>query len=249
MGCQRGLDHYKDWQKDLVARKRDHKAKYKELRDAVPADKQGEYDRKLWPELENAYILTLRRFNLEPNLFCQTYADFSDNHWATLLRHYNILERHYENALKLKAPVPTWKDPLATLKNFCKGFTAACSPTECVKRVNEAKHGLALRQVYRLFFKNRGKTKKHVVWMHGVANSGKSQFIRRLREIFGVDEVDWRGEWLPVRQRSNAHIKTQMVTCEEFNHLNAFSGRGKQVTKLLFEGEGASVRENLYKGF
>ena len=61
--------------------------------------------------------------------------------------------------------------------------------------------------------------------------------------------MDWRQEWLPIRKRSNPHLKTQLVTCEEFNFANAFREGNRQVTKLLFEGESPSVREGLYKPF
>ena len=91
--------------------------------------------------------------------------------------------------------------------------------------------------------------KKHAIWINGTRNAGKSSFIRRLRMIFACDEVDWRGPWLPVRDRSNPELKNQIVTCEEFNPLNALSPEGVQVTKLLFEGTGASIRSGLYKQF
>lgn len=51
----------------------------------------------------------------------------------------------------------------------------------------------------------------------GSANAGKSIFIRMMRSIFGSDEVDWRGAYLPVRKRNRTDLKTQIVTCEEFN--------------------------------
>ena len=115
-GCERGKAHYREWQQGLENRKREQKAMYKSLREALPAEKRGEYDAQLWSQLEQSYILSLRRFNLEPNRFCQNYQDFSDNHWITLVKHYNVLEKHYENALKLKAPVQVREAPLDTLK-------------------------------------------------------------------------------------------------------------------------------------
>ena len=91
------------------------------------------------------------------------------------------------------------------------------------------------------------KMKKHLIWIMGKPDSGKSSFIRRVRKIFGADEVDWRGIYLPVRKRSNPTIKTQVVTCEEFNYVNALNQEGRQTCKLLFEGEGAPIRSGLYK--
>ena len=49
-----------------------------------------------------------------------------------------------------------------------------------------------------------------MVWIYGAANAGKSKFIRRLRSIFGSDEVDWRGEYLPLKTSNRAELKTQL---------------------------------------
>jgi adenylylsulfate kinase-like enzyme len=45
--------------------------------------------------------------------------------------------------------------------------------------VNGAGHGRILRSVANLLF--GPKTKQRTIWLTGVANSGKSQFIRRIR--------------------------------------------------------------------
>lgn len=113
--------------------------------------------------------------------------------------------------------------------------------------MNDAGHGRLLRATHNLLFGE--KTKRRTVWISGVASSGKSMFIRRLRSIFGSDEVDWRGVYLPVKKRYNGNIKTQLVTCEEFSFKNAFSDANYHVTKMLFEGEGANVRKDLYAQF
>lgn len=61
--------------------------------------------------------------------------------------------------------------------------------------------------------------------------------------------MDWRGIYLPVRERSNPLIKTQLITCEEFSFKNAFSDPNYHVTKMLFEGEGTLARPDLYAQF
>jgi nicotinamide riboside kinase len=78
--------------------------------------------------------------------------------------------------------------------------------------------------------------KKKVLWIGGKASAGKSFFIRRLREIFSGDEVTWRGEYLPVRYSTRDDIKTQLVTCEEFNFHTALGPQTVETTKLMFEG-------------
>ena len=116
-----------------------------------------------------------------------------------------------------------------------------------MRLVARAGHGRLLRGIARLLFGK--KSKKRVVWVFGNPNSGKSQFIRRLRSILGSDEVSWRGAYLPVKERNRSDLVTQVVTCEEFNFKHAFAEGTLEVTKLLFEGEGASVRKDLYAMF
>lgn len=77
---------------------------------------------------------------------------------------------------------------------------------DCVRLVDEAGHGHLLRAVVNLIFAER--TKKRTIWVTGVANSGKSMFMRRLRTVFASDEVDWRGVYLPVKIRSQPLVKT-----------------------------------------
>ena len=91
------------------------------------------------------------------------------------------------------------ESPLDTLRQYCETNSISVSPVECARRINGARHGKALRSLWRLIIEKK-RTKVHVAWLYGVASSGKSMLVRRLREIFGGDEVDWRGQYLPVRR-------------------------------------------------
>ena len=110
-----------------------------------------------------------------------------------------------------------------------------------------AGHGTVLREITRLLFEKKSKTR--TLWLCGVANSGKSIFIRLLDLIFASDEVDWRGPYLPITRRNKDKIKTQILSSEEFNFGEAFSDKNLNVTKLLMEGRGASIRNDLYASF
>jgi hypothetical protein len=113
-------------------------------------------------------------------------------------------------------------------------------PIECLKAINEVNHGRALRAVFRFLIRDMSPelkgSKKKVLWIGGPPSTGKSFFIRRLRKIFAGDEVDWRGEYLPVRISNRPEICPQLVTCEEFNFQTALGPQTLQTTKLLFEG-------------
>ena len=205
-------------------------------------------DKHLWNELEQEYILTLRRFPLEPNEFARAKGELSEAHWSTVLKNWRFLTQHFQSAQEIQRKKPVFEDPRTTLQEYCKGNEVAIDPIQCVETISKAGHGRILRSVWRLLLSGK-KTKCSVAWMHGIASSGKSQFIRRLRSIFSSDEVDWRGPYLPVRKRNREDIQTQIVTCEEFSFINAFRPDSLHVTKLLFEGEGASVRKGLYQNF
>ena len=116
------------------------------------------------------------------------------------------------------------------MRQYCASNSVSLSPIACIKKVVEAGHGRVIRSVYRLMFPEV-KTKKKVAWIYGEANAGKSKFIRRIRKIFGSDEVDWRGEYLPLKERNRPDLKTQIVTCEEFSIVNAFKPGCLHVTK------------------
>ena len=80
------------------------------------------------------------------------------------------------------------------------------------------------------------QTKTRTLWISGIANSGKSMFIRLLNQIFASDAVDWKGPYLPISKRNKAGIKTQILSSEEFDFAEAFSDKNRAVTKLLMEG-------------
>ena len=75
-----------------------------------------------------------------------------------------------------------------------------------MKLVISAGHGTILREITRLLV--GPKTKERTLWISGVANSGKSMFIRFLNMIFASDEVDWRGCYLPIKKRNKEEIMT-----------------------------------------
>lgn len=68
----------------------------------------------------------------------------------------------------------------------------------------DAGHGTVLRQITRLLFERASKAR--TLWISGVANSGKSIFIRLLNQIFASHEVDWRGLYLPIRKKNKEGI-------------------------------------------
>ena len=87
----------------------------------------------------------------------------------------------------------------------------------------------------------------HVLWLCGKASAGKSYFIRRLRKIFASSEVAWKGEYIPSSNHTRPEIKTQLVTCEEFDFHTAFGPSTLETTKLLFEGQSGLTRPGPYK--
>jgi len=139
--------------------------------------------------------------------------------------------------------------PADTLRKYCAEHTAALEPADCLRAIERAHHGCALRSVCRLLIKDWQSTKKHVLWLAGRASTGKSFFIRRLSPILGTKEVAWRGDYLPEQSTSRPELKTQLVTCEEFDFHTAFGPSTIETTKLLFEGRSGFTRVGPYQQF
>ena len=205
-------------------------------------------ERSLYRSLEDKYILQCFRFPIEPCDFVFDEEEAGgDSHLIPCLKLYPKLKSHYQSILEVKNPKKFYEDPTTTLGAYCANNTVSFSPIACLRKITDAGHGKILRSVYRLLIAERGKTKKHVIWIYGEPNAGKSTIIRMLRKIFGSDEVDWRGAYLPLKERHRPELKTQIVTCEEFSSANAFKGDCIHVTKLLFEGQGALIRTGLFQ--
>lgn len=187
--------------------------------------------------LEDKYILQCFRFPIEPGQFVLDEEEVGGNpHLIVCMKIYTKLKTYYEHITEIKKPIKQFEEPEITLKEYCASNTVKLSSILCLKQIIGAGHGRILRSVFRLLIAERGMTKKHVAWIYGEANAGKSNFIRRLRKIFGSDEVDWRGEYLPLKERNRRDLKTQIVTCEEFSATNALKTSCIHVTKMLFEG-------------
>ena len=133
-----------------------------------------------------------------------------------------------------------------TLKKFVEANKTDKSPLQCLRLVNKAHgHARAVRGLYRILLSGQDY-KKHVVWLNGVPNSGKSQLIKRAFGIFASQSVSWRGEFMPVSEVNLPELVPQLVTATEFNLNTALDPKNLPTTKNLFEGEGANVRDKLY---
>ena len=151
-------------------------------------------------KMEDEYILTCKRFPIEPGDFIRSQEEqYGDAHYIAGVKLHQKLVQHYESILKIARKKPVDEAPLDTLRQFCEFNAASISPIECARRISRSHHGRVLRSVYRLLIA-RQSNKKFVIWIYGIASSGKSRLIRRLRQLFSGDEVDWRGQYLPVRK-------------------------------------------------
>ena len=159
---------------------------------------------KLREELERKYIIQCERFPIEVADFIK--AEHQENGEDYLVAAMKISERlksHKKMLDEMRFEKPRYELPQTTLEMFCENNSVAISPIECVMRINNCEHGRVLRSVWKLLIGDYGKTKKHVSWLHGVANSGKSQFMRTIGKIFGSDKVSWWGIYLPVSPPRN----------------------------------------------
>ena len=170
---------------------------------------KGAFKKGLLHELEDKYILTCKRFPIHPADFLnQESAEHGEEHYLALIKIYKKLEEHYQTHLKIQNHNRIEEDPEETLQKYCDSHSVSLSPIECARRINNAHHGRILRSVYRVLIGDRSCSKVHVCWMYDEPSSGKSQFIRRIRKIFSGDEVEWRGQYLPVTMTNRPDMKT-----------------------------------------
>jgi len=206
----------------------------------------------IWKEVEERYVNALIRTPVEPSVWINDEFPKTDSECAPIRALFikgklKMFKDYYNAAVELDTVQPQFEDVEETLQKYVASRGAIQSDVDCLKLVTLAGHGKIVREIVRLMFGDR--TKERTIWISGVANSGKSMLIRRIREIFASDEVDWRGVYMPIRYRNLPQIKTQLLTCEEFNFKDAFADNNLAVTKLLMEGEGASVRKDLFAQF
>ena len=70
-----------------------------------------------------------------------------------------------------------------TLADYNDENCSELNKAECYDKVINADHGDCMHAVNNVWFK-REDPKKHLVWLYGKRNSGKSSFIKYLEQIF-----------------------------------------------------------------
>lgn len=73
--------------------------------------------------------------------------------------------------------------------------------TDYIKLVSDAGHGECLDAIYRLFFE-RKDTKKNLVWLYGVSNSGKTTLIKHLETIFCCQDFNFLDKYATLEEPS-----------------------------------------------
>lgn len=238
--------------KATMDRKRDNKWLIKQCQVADKREDKQKAQAILWADVEERYLNTLIRAPVSPvtwvnDEYPKTDADNAIVRKLLIKGKLKPMKEYHQHALALEAVEPVFEEIGETLEKYIASHGIIQTDMECLRLVVDAGHGKIVRELTRLMFGAR--TKVRTLWISGVANSGKSMLIRRLRSIFASDEVDWRGVYMPVRERNMPDIKSQLLTCEEFNFKEAFADGNLAVTKLLMEGEGANVRKDLFAQF
>ena len=185
---------------------------------------------------------------MTPADYVKDTETISDRHRITLYKIYARLKLHFETYGEVSKTGARAEEPRVTLKNFCESHAVSVLPIECVRRVNRAGHGRALRATCRMLFRAR-RDKRHLVWIYGPGSSGKTEYILKLHDIFAGDSVVFQGNYLPIQSTTRPDLFKQVVVSHEFNFKNAFKDDCLDITKQLFEGRGGLVRTGLYRQF
>ena len=122
-------------------------------------------------------------------------------------------------------------------------------PLECYKLVESAGHEACIQTVFNTFF-DRNDTKKNVVYIHGIASSGKTTFIELIESIFHCQYIEWQYDHVCSQPQSRPQgFKTQIVLCPELAVWACFSTRNVNKTLQFFEGKGCFVKPNLFEKY
>lgn len=192
----------KDLRHASDSRKRDDKRLFKELKDAEKPEDKSRALNKLFEEIIDRYSGVLIRCIIIPKQWLNAEFPIHDPDNEVIYKglikgKIQRMNDCHKNAIDLMSPESIWENEILTLKNFVDQHGTEHDPIDCVRLVSNSGHGQLLRATVNLLFGER--TKKRTIWITGMANSGKSMFVRRLRTIFASDEVDWRGVYLPVK--------------------------------------------------
>ena len=99
-----------------------------------------------------------------------------------------FLEKMYQNKQKFFGS----GEPTYTLEETLEKFTSEndCEVDDPVKAVDDAGHGEFLRATHEIFIE-RNDPKKHLVWLYGKRNAGKSTFIKMFEGIFSCQRIQF----------------------------------------------------------
>ena len=89
------------------------------------------------------------------------------------------------------------ESPLVTIRIMAETFAVNIVAREAIKKIVEAGHLQILLYSFMALFGT--DTKKKCLWLVGVANSGKSSFVRLLSQILATDEVVFKSGLLPLQ--------------------------------------------------
>ena len=142
--------------------------------DHVASRRKETFDAK--EEIEQKYLVELERAGNKVNLemFLDEVMNESTVKFQAGVKIYRTLKNYEENFKEIRPPVLEKESLEDTLRKFCSSNSVKKSPLECAQLINHSHHGRILRSVYRLFLDSSVDDKRHVCWMYGGANSGKS---------------------------------------------------------------------------
>ena len=105
-----------------------------------------------------------------------------------------------------------------------------------------------LEAIYKIFFERKSH-KKNLVWLYGPPNTGKTTLIKALEQIFCTQDFNFQEKYCVLQEPSKKDCEVQLLVSKEFEVDHAFSANNYTQMKRMFEGLGASVRNNLFHEF
>ncbi len=193
--------------------------------------------------LEKEFYFRCKNERVTVKAFYESKSNFPDEQF--------LLAKHMEKFDKLYAAKVTFHGedrPCYTLEDTLEMYMEEHPPPKgrnCLKDIVDAGYGHVLAILVVWLFRRKEK-KKNLMWIRGPPSTGKTDFLKRLRDIFCCVNFNFKQNYVVVSNPTKDQ-SPQIVLSMEFDVRQAFTESNFNNMLTMFEGDGAKVRNNLYQ--
>ena len=195
--------------------------------------------------LEREFFTSCRDDRITVKQFYELKSKCPDEAWL-VAKYMDRFEKLHETKLKLHGT----GRPSYTMEETLELFLEGHPPPEnlnCLKVIADAGYGPCLAQLVVWLFRRKA-TKRNLFWIRGPPNTGKTDFLKRLKNIFCCVDFNFKQNYVVVSE-PNKDQDPQVVLSLEFDVDQAFMPQNFNNMLTMFEGLGCQCRNNLFQPF